>query len=73
LVLTKQLLDFANKIISSVNSAKTDVFFGEDVKSTNTIYSSLDSKSEVCFDWLVIAKDNKHKDDIFYKVWNASN
>ena len=65
----EQLLKFAEKIIEATKNAKAKDFFGEKVKASNDIEGSLDSKAEICLDWLVVTKDNDQKDKLFYKIY----
>ena len=64
----KELLEFAQNIIESVKSAKTDEFFGEQVKTSDGIQGKVASHSEVQFDWLVVTKDSKQTLEIAHKV-----
>lgn len=64
----KELLEFAESIIESVESAKPDEFFGEQVKTSEGIYGELGSLSEVKFDWLVVTQDNEQTREIARKV-----
>ncbi|MGL6260080.1 hypothetical protein [Vibrio sp. WXL210] len=64
----EDLLSFAQAIISSVESAQKDDFFGEPVKTSNLVYSKLASYSEVQFDWLVVTDSNEQTLEIAHKV-----
>ena len=64
----KELLNFAQSIIDSVEAAKEDEFFGEQVKTSNAVYGNLASHSEVQFDWLVVTKDSEQTLEICHKV-----
>lgn len=63
-----ELMAFAQNIIKSVNAAKADEFFGEQVKTSNIISGELASHSEVLFDWLVVTKDSEQTLEIAHKV-----
>ena len=64
----QELLDFAQNIIDSVKAAKSDEFFGEQVKASNNIYGKLASHSEVQFDWLVVTNGSEQTLEIANKV-----
>jgi len=64
----EELLAFAQNIIDSVNNAKEDEFFGEEVKTSNLLAGKLASHSEVQFDWIAITKDSEQTLEISHKV-----
>ena len=66
-----QLLNFANSIIDSVNSAKTDKFLGVDVLVNNIISTELDSKAEIQIDEVIVVENDKLKNELFYKIYNS--
>jgi hypothetical protein len=63
-----ELLALAQNIINSVNVAKADEFFGEQVRTSNLIYGELASHSELAFDWLVVTKDSEQTLEISHRV-----
>jgi hypothetical protein len=64
----QELLDLAASIIDSVKAAKTDEFFGEQVKTSNQVFGNLASHSEVQFDWLVVTNNSEQTLAIARKV-----
>jgi len=64
----KELLNFAQSIIESVKNAKSDEFFGENVKTSKHIYGKVSFASEVQFDEVVVTKDEEQTDKIGCKV-----
>lgn len=63
----RELLEFAEKIVQAVKSAKASEFFGEEAK-VEKFYGVTGKYSEVLFDWLVVTKDNEQTIDIARKV-----
>lgn len=64
----EELLALAQNIIDSVNDAKDDEFFGEEVKTSNLLAGKLAPHSEVQFDWIAITKDSEQTLEISHKI-----
>ncbi|RXJ66513.1 hypothetical protein CS022_24545 [Veronia nyctiphanis] len=60
----KELLNFAQSIIETVQSAKSDIFFGEKVKTSKHIYGKVSFASEVQFDEVVVTESVEQTDEI---------
>ncbi|MGF1705484.1 hypothetical protein [Enterovibrio baiacu] len=63
----EELLKLAENIVKAVKSAKSDDFFGEEVK-TSQFYGVTGEFSEVLFDWLVVTKDREQTIELAHKV-----
>ncbi len=67
----EQLLAFANAIISAVNGATPDDFFGQPARVSHFTERILDGKAEIGLNEVVVVDTNKKKDAIFYAMYNS--
>ncbi len=67
----EQLLAFADAIISAVNRATPDDFFGQPARVTHFTKGILDSKADIGLDEVVVVDTNEKKDAIFYAVHSS--
>ncbi|MFM2478629.1 hypothetical protein [Celerinatantimonas sp. MCCC 1A17872] len=65
----QELLEFADKIVQAVKSAKKAQFFGEETK-TAQFHQVTGQYSEVLFDWLVVTKNREQTIELSHKVQN---
>ncbi|WP_226647330.1 hypothetical protein [Microbulbifer variabilis] len=63
----QELLEFAENIIQSVNSARKEEFFGEEAR-VSKFYAVTGQYSEVQFDWLVVTKDSNQTVELANKI-----
>ena len=60
-------LAFAQRIVTAVNSAKSEAFFDERAKVAN-FYGATGMSSDVLFDWLVVAEDGTQTEKLAKKI-----
>lgn len=60
-------LAFAQRIVTAVNSAKSEAFFDERAKVAN-FYGATGMSSDVLFDWLVVAEDDSQTERLAKKI-----